>query len=103
MNITTSDLMKEKFKIKKIAIGATVTANIDYDTIYGFNHLEDIEYGDYLTDPSTIEINDSKAEIKYSLYKDDMLCAEMELVDIENIVKFLNDFFQKQKILENTK
>lgn len=103
MNITTNELMKENFRIEKISMGAEVRTDIDYDTIHGFNHLEDIEYGDYLTDPSTREIDDSNATIKYSLYKDDMLCAEMELVDIEDIVRFLKDFFQKQTILENTK
>lgn len=103
MNITTNELMKENFRIEKISMGATVTADIDYDTIHGFNHLEDIEYGDYMTDTSTIEIDHSNATIKYNLYKDDLLCAEMELVNIEDIVKYLKDFFQKQEQLNKTK
>lgn len=103
MNITTSDLIREKFRIEKIAMGATVTTDINYETIHGFNHLEDIEYGDYMTDPSTTEIDDSNSTIKYSLYKDDLLCDGMEDVNIEDIVKYLKDFFQKQELLEKTK
>lgn len=95
MNITTDDLMKEGFRIEKVTMGPIVTADIDYETIHGFDHLEEIEFGGYMTDPSTIEINDSDAMIKYTLYKNGIIYNDLEFVNIKDIVKSLREFFEK--------
>lgn len=97
MNVTTGLLMQEKFRIERVAMGATVTSDVDYDTIHGFDHLEEIEFEEFWTDPSTNKIDDSDVIIKYTLYKNDLICDKLELVNIEDIVEYLREYFKAEE------